>query len=616
MNKKNKKENNGIEIIPPEINEEMNIEASSDNDSVNIKKDQIKVKKTGNLVIGNINLSLNPIKNLGRNYYQKNIWHLVANIFLLFLIILLITFLLLSLKRPHGGALDLKLVNNNENIVAGALNSFSLNYKANDNLTESSVSVYWPDNFIIESVSPNNLFEAENNTFNLGNLKPGFNGEIKVSGFVFGEKNDQQLISFRFNCNECPRDGLSSTLSYNIDKMALEASIDLNETIYLNSESQASLILKNNSERNIQNIKISLGPDIEITRSELEIRGDYLSLEEIECGEELKIDFHFIARKKGDINIETSLNFDLFDKSFSFQGEEKKASVKESGLEIAMSTNQEVVEKNDNINYTIRYQNKEKESIRDIKITFYSANPNFSLNSISALSEINNGHMEGNTINIYNLLEGESANIDLSAVFERRQIRSEQEIFLRAEIEYKIGGQSLKYILNSNRSKLISDISASARAYYYSPQGDQLGVGPMPPAVDMTTSYWVFLDFNNLGNPLEKFVLTAELAENVYFTGNKRVLDGFLIYGDIGKKLVWEIESISGGSNSHQASFEISLMPEEKHLGKVLDLIKNIKITTRDRFVNRNLELHLSNIDTNLESDRLSSGKGRVISIK
>jgi hypothetical protein len=616
MNKKNKKENDGIEIIPPEINEKTSIEASSDNDSVSIKKDHLKVKKTGNLVIGNVNMSLNSARSNGRNYYQKNIWHLVANIFLLFLIILLITFLLLSLRKSHGETISLKTINNNESIVAGSLNSFSFNYRANNDLTESSVSIFLPENFKLESVSPKNLFEVETNTFKLGDLKPGFNGEIKINGFVFGERNDQQLISFHFNCNECPRDGLSSTLSYNIDKMVLEAKIDISDPLYLNSESEASLFLKNNSEKNIENIKIGLGPDLEITKSTLKIEENYLFLDEIRGGEELKIDFHFIARKKGELNVNTSLNFKLLDNDFSFQGEEKKISVKESGLDFSILTSQDVVKKNDNINYTIRCQNKEKESIRNISITFYSANPNFSLSSITAMSEINNGHIEGKTISIYNLLEGESVNIDLSTIFERRQVRSGQEIFLGAEIRYEIGGQSLSHRLSSNKSKLISEISASARAYYYSPQGDQLGVGPMPPAVDMKTSYWVFLDFNNIGNSLEDFVLTAELAENVYLTGNRRVLDGFLIYGDIGKKLVWEIENISGGSNNYQASFEISLMPEEKHLGKVLDLVRNIKITARDSFANKNLELNLANINTNLENDRLSAGKGRVISIR
>jgi hypothetical protein len=616
MNKKNKKENDGIEIIPPETNNKTSIESSNENDSVDIKKDQIKVKKSGNLVIGNMSLSLNPVKNLGRNYYQKSIWHLIANIFLLFLIILLIIFLLLSSKKSSDKAIELEIVNNNKNVIAGDLNSFNLNYKANDTLNECSISASWPENFVLESVSPNNLFESKNNTFKLGDLKPGFNGEIKVNGFIFGEKNDQQLISFHFNCDECPENGLASTLSYNIDKMALEAYMDINEAIYLNSETQASLFLKNNSKKDFENIKMNLGPNIKITKSNFKIEDEYLLIEEIKAEEEIKIDFWLIAQKEGEGSIDPSFDFTLLDNHFSFKGDKKYIVVKNPELKIDISTNQEIVKKDDNINYILEYENKEKESIRDIKISFYSANSNFSLNSIKANGEINNGHIEKNTINIYNLLEGESSSINLSALFERRQIRSEQEIFLGAEIEYKIGEQNLKYRLNSNKSKVISEISASAQAYYYSPQGDQLGVGPMPPAVDMTTSYWIFLDFNNTGNKLKNFVLTAELGENVYFTGNKRVLDGFLIYGDIGKKIVWEIENINGGSNNHQASFEVDLMPEKKHLGKVLNLMKNIKITTKDSFTNKDLEINLDNVNTKLENDKLSSGEGKIINIR
>jgi hypothetical protein len=56
----------------------------------------------------------------------------------------------------------------------------------------------------------------------------------------------------------------------------------------------------------------------------------------------------------------------------------------------------------------------------------------------------------------------------------------------------------------------------------------------------MATSYWVFLEFNNSGNDLKNFVLTAELPDNVYFPNEKRVLDGKIIYGEIGKRLAWK----------------------------------------------------------------------------
>lgn len=612
-------ENGGLEVIPPNsdigaINSSIIEPAESDN-AVSIDKEKVNVKKSGNLVVGNLNLVLNPIKKRSEKYYKENIWHLIADIFLVLLITALILFLFLFNKTKNRDNISLNVKPSSEEIVTGSLITFELGYKSNIEASNSVVSVSLPENFILESVSPNNLFDATNNSFNLGNLDVNSNGKIKINGLIQGDINDHQTISFNFNCAQCGRNGFNNSYIYSIEKQAIDLLTDVSKNLYLNAEFDGKLLIKNNSNNILENIKINFGNDIEIKKSDYLIEKGEMIIDNLAAQEEKTIDFIAIPKKEGEIIVIPKINLNSFEQEFSLLGQEFSSLVKSPSLSLSINSDKKNIVLGEKIKYSINYKNEGTESLKNIQINLISGNPNFSIVSINS-DNLKNSKINNNSLVIYDLLPQESGSINLEVLFDQRQVNANQELFLKANLEYQIADQVIKYSLNSEKNKMISQVSALVGVYYYSPQGDQLGVGPLPPAIDMATNYWVFLEFNNSGNDLENFSLTAELPENVYFSDNKRVLDGSLIYGEIGKRLIWEIPEMSGGTNKYRASFEITLIPEENNLGKVLNLLENIKFTVNDKFVGQELSGNLKNLDTNLESDKLSSGKGRVVNIR
>jgi len=268
------------------------------------------------------------------------------------------------------------------------------------------------------------------------------------------------------------------------------------------------------------------------------------------------------------------------------------------------------------ITYKIKYENQNNQTIKNISFRLNSGQIGLFLSSVEILNTPKNVKLEGNTIKIEDLVPGEGEELELLVLFDRRQVVANQEALLVTDIEYQINNQTIKYTAYSSKIKIISDVLADVSARYYSQQGDQLGVGPLPPAVDMATNYWLFLEFNNSGNDLKDFILTAELPDNVYFSGNKRVLDGNLNYAEIGKRIIWEISEIEGGTGKYRANLEIILIPGQDDLGKVIDLVKNIKFTAYDQFVQEEISGVLKDINTNIEKDRFSSGKGSVRILK
>jgi len=91
--KKNKKvsnsqlNNDDLEIIPPNTSQLIIENDNTGDNAVCIDKDKVQVKKNGNLVVGNVNLILNPLKKRNSKYYQDNIWHLIADMFFVLLVI-------------------------------------------------------------------------------------------------------------------------------------------------------------------------------------------------------------------------------------------------------------------------------------------------------------------------------------------------------------------------------------------------------------------------------------------------------------------------------------------------------------------------------------------------
>lgn len=608
-------DNDNLEIIEPGMSGGQIIR-NEDGQSVKVSRDGIDVKKGGNLVVGSLSLMMNPIKRRSQKYYKGNVWHLIADLVLILVIIALIIVLFFAKNINTDKLVSLQVNSDSQNVISGQLKTFELDYKTSADLKDSSINIVFPRDFILEGVSPSNIYNKEKNTFYLGDLDRNTAGKIKIDGYSTGAKDSHQMISFVFNCDKCGKKGILSSYFYNVSRYFLTYNLDLPNKLYLGGDFEGKVKIKNNASRSLNNLIIDLGENIILKKTDFEIRNNKIALEEIGPKENKEVIFLASLRGNKNLEIKPNINFTFVDNNMSLKENSITIPVKEPELKLSIISNQENIKDGENVNYKISYKNQEASTIKNAEINLTSANSAFSISSIDLVGVASNYYLDDDTIKIEDLSENESGEINLSVKFEQRRIDQNQEVYLKAGIEYQINEQTIKYNTYSNKNKVVSQASAAASAYYYSSRGDQLGVGPLPPAVDMATNYWVFLEFNNSGNELRDFVLTAELPDNVYFSDNKRVLDGKLTYAEIGKRFIWEMDEIGGGVNKYRADFEVTLIPGKEDLGKVLDLLSNIKFTAYDDFTEEEVSGVLENIDTNLKNDRLSSGKGKVIILR
>lgn len=159
---------------------------------------------------------------------------------------------------------------------------------------------------------------------------------------------------------------------------------------------------------------------------------------------------------------------------------------------------------------------------------------------------------------------------------------------------------------------LTASTSLVARAMYYTPDGDQLGVGPLPPRVGDATRYWISLGASVTGREAKDVAVTAVLPPGVTWTGRASATAGLAPQLDAAtRRLNWEIGTLNPADQA-TASFEVSLTPSEADLGHVINLLRNIRLTARDSVTGMGLDKDADDLTTALAGDTRAANHGEV----
>ncbi len=187
------------------------------------------------------------------------------------------------------------------------------------------------------------------------------------------------------------------------------------------------------------------------------------------------------------------------------------------------------------------------------------------------------------------------------------------------EISYKLDnnfGEMNSFKSEVREDKFNSDLVLGSSARYYTPEGDQLGLGPLPPKVGEQTRYWVFWSVNNNLNDLNNVSASAVLPPNVSWTGRISVTLGQLNYNSARHQVNWKVGDVERYTGEEWpklgVAFELALTPTAEQIGSEPILLDQIKIFGKDGFTEQFLEREEPPLTTNLIYDSMSSGKSKV----
>ena len=260
----------------------------------------------------------------------------------------------------------------------------------------------------------------------------------------------------------------------------------------------------------------------------------------------------------------------------------------------------------------IIFKNNGNAAINNVNIDFATADDNFALSRLE-LDDNDNGNLSlnGRELVLKQIKAGTSSALTLRIYFSQKNLAA-RKIEWQAQSQYFFAGQLLKATVKLAPLTTAAELIAKEAAYYTSPQGDQLGIGPIPPIVGIPTNYWVFLETSG-SSDFKDIVFSAYLPQGVELSSGRSLLAGEFSYSTSSRQIIWKIPELKSGNGSYRLGFEIQLIPTAEQEGKVLPLLTNTRYYGEDALTGDEVGGRLKQLTTDLESDRFNSGQGQVV---
>lgn len=602
-----KKKKETIEILPA---------VKEDDSSMSFDPKNLQVKKGGNIIIGTLNVFSSPVKKRWEKHYKpgankRGHWHLMSDMILAIIIVFLAIFNILILTSGEWGitrkiALD---IIGQEQITSGEKTSYTIKYQNNSKhkIKDAKLAINFPAGFFLEAIEPENIFASHTNTFNLEQIDPGANGEIKITGAMFADITTPTGIAATLSF--VPEDQSKRQQKNTVFKQKTTNS--LIKTELATPEKTASgkifdIIIKyqNNSDFEIPELLI------EPNFANMEIASqDDLTIENIKPNAkgEVKIKGKFTLAKDSDskkmrITTKIALNGTKLVQSQI----NKEIEVIASKFIMELIPEKTTITLGEELAYTIKYQNKEKTDLSQVKITIKTEPEAMEQEISEAISHI----QENKTDEIRFTLK--TKKIDPP-----KQKNLTLNVWAEADYIFKNDPTLENFSVSEKKSqKVNTELVFNAFARYYTPEGDQLGIGPLPPIAGQITKYWIFFNLENYYNDAKDINITAHMPENARFTEKMSTTEEKGIeYNPENRIITWKLNAIQAPFNlfpSVGVAFEIALTPTNEQIGKIANLLKNIELTAIDSFTGEKITKNPNNITTSLIIDELSKNKGII----
>jgi hypothetical protein len=165
----------------------------------------------------------------------------------------------------------------------------------------------------------------------------------------------------------------------------------------------------------------------------------------------------------------------------------------------------------------------------------------------------------------------------------------------------------------TGRQQVGSSLPSAVAIRYFAASGDQIGVGPLPPAVGQATTYWVVWTLGPSAEDFSNLKLSAALSPGVTATGKfASAVEG--AFSEQGQNITWDVPSLpaTSGAELPTFAFEISFTPTATDSGKLAYLIQAAHLEATSLQSGVTTTSDVASLTTDLVSDPKAAGKGIV----
>jgi len=280
-------------------------------------------------------------------------------------------------------------------------------------------------------------------------------------------------------------------------------------------------------------------------------------------------------------------------------------------LGITFSIPDKSITDNSEVDLAIKLKNDGTVAIKDISFSLLPLSKEFSIEKIEELPGETDSSVIGKKLSISVIPAHSSGTVAVKIKMDRLE-KTARTIRWQAVTEYLLNNQVFRQTDNLPDIHLVAEIETKAGAYYTSPQGDQLGIGPIPPIIGIPTKYWIFWEVEGSDN-LKNISLSARLPRYIELSEQRSLLSGKFNYNSDTRQIIWNIDELKLTEGPTRLNFELQLTPTEDQLGKSPLLLEAGKYFATDILTGMELSGDLPALTTELESDRFNSGRGEVV---
>jgi hypothetical protein len=535
--------------------------------------------------------------------------------------------------------------------AGGEAIQFFIKYKNNETvpLGQAEISVRLPSDFSLSGTEP--APSGEENIWKIGSIAAGKEGEIKISGTLFGAEESLQTLQAVLTYK--PADFNSefqkvTTAVTKIENSLLEVSLSGPERILTNKETPFKIKYKNIGEAALQGIKISVVAPVDFSFKEKQGEKEVMSWEVLEAapGEEQEINFSgsFGPQTEGEREFKVQIGFMKGDKFYLQKENFFKTNVLIGAIIPSLILNGDSKDRaqnfGDTLNYAIVYQNKDKTNLSDIeiKIVFESTSRNNKMIlDWTTLKDDFDGVVLGTQLSpelrqgtitwtkrqiskLASLAPGaeETINFQLRIKpFSEFQDWGIKDFEVRSFVEVKIGknGEGVaEETIQSNAItfKINSDLKLQIEARYFNDDNIAVGSGPLPPKVGETTAYRIFWDVTNSLHEVTGLKVSAALPENIKWSNKHEITAGELKFDEATHEVMWTLNRMPLDVNALGVNFEVTVLPTAAERGKLLTLLLGTNLTATDKSTGAIITKTGEALTSNLDGDPGAEGKGIV----
>jgi len=556
-------------------------------------------------------------------------------------------------EKPQSQGLNLEILGPTQ-VVNGEPVIFNIKYQNLDEVPMANLEIQanLPQELVVLELTPEPT--TQNNTWSLGSLGPGQDGEIKLKVYFQGEiKNSlnlQALATYR-PANFSSDFQEIETLSVFAKESLVGIEVSGPSKAIPGEDVEYEVKFKNTSEYEYTDMEIqAVYPDSFI----------YISSEPVPLGEAqssdvpqavnrwifekfatnteeiIKIRGNFSSQGQGLQNLTFKVGFNK-NNQFNLQKEKvAQTEVLAGDLVLHLFINGSETNQNinfgENLRFSLTYDNTSGEEMENVELKVHiESDPNGSEKLVDwdalDLPENMPAQVSGETIvwnkdNLEGLEKievGAQGVIDffmpvVSAPLSSLDGAYEINIWAEARVD-KIGDMAAEREIQTTpvTFAMNTDFDFQTIGRYFDEDGEALGFGPLPPQVDETTGYHIFWTITNSLHEIQNIRVTTELPQDVAWTGRTDVTAGDLTYDESTRTVAWSINRLPTSINDITVSFEVSIKPDENDLGTFVNLTTENNVEARDQKTGDTLLILREPILTDLPSDDLTKGKGVVV---